>query len=251
MQRAAFDLIRAHFRLPVITGLPRRDQQSIFSAIMHLFSGLSSQQYSQRTWPPPQHSVLPQVIMDTKSFLEDAWKGPTKQGFIDAAIELVKTADVETVLVPCIGTLTLGLSDSVASEASAVVIPELFSRLTQNPLPTISLSLRALLRNLSTRYPQVFYKPLFACAASDKEDVVKTHLVSLHIISTLVGPSVFYLRDPEMITVALMADVGTGGSHDPNWATARLGQTALLLELVSLFVHIRASKDKLVGLALH
>jgi hypothetical protein len=246
VQRAAFDLIGAHFRHSVIADLPQIDQQAVFKIILHLFAGLSTEQYSQRSWPPPQQSVLSQVVVDAKSFLEDAWKSSAKQGVIDAVVDVVKAADIDAVVTPCVGTMLLGLSDNVVTGASSAVIPALFSRLAKDPPPTVPPSLRTLLRTLSVRYPQIFYKPLFACAASDKEEVIKEHLVTLHVVSALVGPILFYFRDAEMITVALMADVGKG-NHDPNWAAARLGQAALLLELISVFAQVRASKSDLVG----
>jgi hypothetical protein len=208
VQRIAFDLICAHFRHPDIADLPRIDQQAVFKTILHFFAGLSAEQYSHRSWPPPQQSVVSQVVRDAKSFVEDAWNGSTKQSFLDAFLDMVKSADVESVVIPCVGTMVLGMSDDVVIAASSAVIPALFSRLTHDPPPTVPPSLRTLLRIISVRYPQIFYKPLFSCAASDTEDAVKGHLVTLHVVSTLVGPVHFYFRDAKMITVALMADVG-------------------------------------------
>jgi hypothetical protein len=80
-------------------------------------------------------------------------------------------------------------------------------------------------------YPQIFYKPLFGCAASSKELTVQNYLAILSIISRFLPG--FWTRDAEMVSVALMSD-GTNKSSEskPTWGKARLGQSALLVELI-------------------
>ena len=94
------------------------------------------------------------------------------------------------------------------------------------------LPLTDLLDNISHMYPQLFFKPLFACAASAKELTVQNYLSILTINARFLPD--FWTRDPEMISVALMSE----GSNKPQgtvptWGKARLGQCALLVELIA------------------
>lgn len=84
---------------------------------------------------------------------------------------------------------------------------------------------------MSQMYPQLFYKPLFACAASAKELTVQNYLSTLTVISRFLPD--FWTRDPEMVSVALMSESANktqGGV--PTQGKARLGQSALLVELI-------------------
>ena len=80
-------------------------------------------------------------------------------------------------------------------------------------------------------YPQIFYKPLFACAASSKDLTVQNHLAVMTAISRFLPD--FWIRDAEMLSVALMSE-GANKRSDakPVWGKARLGQSALLAELI-------------------
>jgi hypothetical protein len=93
-------------------------------------------------------------------------------------------------------------------------------------------------------YPRIFYKPLFTCAASSKEHIV------LNVLSVVVALSKylpdFWTRDAEMVSVALMSDIGgseKGVSAEvggPTWGSARLGQSVLLVELI---IQIQVMRD--------
>jgi len=88
-------------------------------------------------------------------------------------------------------------------------------------------------------YPQVFYKPVFVCAASSKELTVQNYLAILTVISRFLPD--FWIRDAEMISVALMSD-GTSKPSETKgvWGKARLGQSALLVELIG---RVQAMRD--------
>lgn len=87
-------------------------------------------------------------------------------------------------------------------------------------------------------YPQIFYKPLFACAASSKELTIQNHLAILTAISKFLPD--FWIRDAEMVSVALMSEGSSKLSGmKPVWAEARLGQLALLVELIEYIQAIR------------
>ena len=96
---------------------------------------------------------------------------------------------------------------------------------------------------ISTSLPTVFFKPLFACAASDQEVIVVNHLCTLQVHSKYVSD--YWLRDVEMMCFALMGDAG-GSSEvgmSGQWGVARLGQLVLLVELIGKIQRIRHDKE--------
>jgi hypothetical protein len=99
------------------------------------------------------------------------------------------------------------------------------------------------LSSLSQTWPPLFYKPLFACAASDKEVIVVNHLCTIQIHAKYVQD--YWTRDTEMLCVALLSDIGMmdAGSGNDKWAKARLGQLVLLVELVGKIQKLRHEKE--------
>lgn len=86
---------------------------------------------------------------------------------------------------------------------------------------------------ISRSHPQLFYKPLFGCAAATKEHVIVQHLRTMGMLVKLVPD--FWTRDAEMIAVALVSDVGAKANPPQEGDAAtkvRLGQCALLVETV-------------------
>ena len=83
--------------------------------------------------------------------------------------------------------------------------------------------------------PQVFYKPLFLCAASTKEETVTRQMSTLTMLGRLM-PN-FWTSDAEMLSVALMSDPGSMNSgkgktregEKPPWGKSQLGRTMILL----------------------
>ena len=107
--------------------------------------------------------------------------------------------------------------------------------------------LTRLLEDFAQIAPQVFYKPLFACAASSKAVVVAHQLALLAVLSHAVPR--LLISDAEMISVALMSE--TGGNFGKGkgregapaaWAKPRLGQLVLLLQLIDRLRSIRLSQ---------
>jgi hypothetical protein len=108
-----------------------------------------------------------------------------------------------------------------------------------------------LLDYLSQEYPQLFYKPLFACAASTKEVAIGNHLAILIALSRFLPD--FWTRDAEMLSVALMSDAGGGrnlkgnadaGEQGVPWSQLRLGQSVLLMELVGRMRSARTALNR-------
>src|SRR5260221_14242298 len=104
----------------------------------------------------------------------------------------------------------------------------------------------AFLSSLSRTWPPLFYKPLFACAASDKEVIVVNHLCTIQIHAKYVQD--YWTRDTEMLCVALLSDIGMidTESGTDKWAKARLGQLVLLVELVGKIQKLRHENSSTV-----
>ena len=110
----------------------------------------------------------------------------------------------------------------------------MLQQLIAEPPAPPCLPLADLLDTISQMYPQLFYKPLFACAASNKEPAVQNYLTVLTVIARYLPD--FWTRDAEMISVALMSEGGnkpTDVEADVTWGRAKLGQSALLTELIA------------------
>ncbi|TFK38037.1 hypothetical protein BDQ12DRAFT_735948 [Crucibulum laeve] len=128
------------------------------------------------------------------------------------------------------------------------ILPILNDQLVEDPPPYPCPQLSSLLETLSHLYPPLFYKPLFSCAASSKEFTVVNHLCTLAVHSKFVSD--YWTRDAEMMSVALMSE--TGGEKaafktsfgGPPWGKARLGQSILLIELISHIQKIRHAKEE-------
>ncbi|KAL5504188.1 hypothetical protein ACEPAH_8262 [Sanghuangporus vaninii] len=139
-----------------------------------------------------------------------------------------------------------------------MMIPQFQERIVDDFPGSSNDHLSRLLASFAVIHPQVFYKPLFVCAASVREETVA------HQLAILVGiehymPN-FWTSDAEMVSVALMSDPGGSGlgkgkakeGQTPMWGKARLGQTLVLLELVKKLKNIREEfhdkRDNAMGL---
>ncbi|KAF9233194.1 hypothetical protein BU15DRAFT_90452 [Melanogaster broomeanus] len=121
----------------------------------------------------------------------------------------------------------LNLPEEAHAQLSASVITCLQERIVLGPPANPCPPLTSILEKLSRLYPQIFFKPLFSCAATSKDLVVINHLELLSGLSTYMPD--FWIHDPEMLLVALMNDVGGAKVS----GKARLGQTAIVVELIA------------------
>jgi hypothetical protein len=117
-----------------------------------------------------------------------------------------------------------------------------------DPPPHPSPLLTDFLDVVSRWHPDVFYKPLVSCTASSKELTVVTQLCVIAAISRFIPD--MWMRDLDMTTTILMMDIGGHGKGkstsiiNPTWGKARLGQSALILEVISW---IRCQRQKAEG----
>jgi hypothetical protein len=119
-------------------------------------------------------------------------------------------------------------------------------RLVEEPPAHPCFPLTNLLDTIARLYPQVFYKLLFSCAASSKEFTVVNHLCAMVTVSEFLPD--FWIRDAEMMAIALMSDVGgkkatTSETGTMPWTKARLGQCVLLVELIGRLQAARHQKE--------
>jgi len=119
----------------------------------------------------------------------------------------------------------------------------LSQRLAAEPTTTPDPSITELLLSIAKRYPQVFFKPLFLCAASNKELTITNYLRILITLSAYL-PNIL-TSNAEMMSVALMGNLSNTGNVDetvdPTWEQARLGHCVILVELISRMRTLRKS----------
>jgi hypothetical protein len=108
--------------------------------------------------------------------------------------------------------------------------------MVREPLPLAD-ELRELLQGLADNHPQRFYKPLFTCAATIKDHVVVDQL-RIFVALTSHLPDLL-TREADMTAIALVSSgggvLGKGKVKEntpPQWAAARPGQLAIILELI-------------------
>ncbi|KAG7448488.1 uncharacterized protein BT62DRAFT_929572 [Guyanagaster necrorhizus] len=172
-----------------------------------------------------------------------SWKDNFNQG-----LKHIITEGLWQFIIVILTSLAEVLPQDVRKPVIAFMLPLLNDRLVDNPPPHPCLPLTALFNTLSQAYPQIFYKPLFLCAASVKEIAVVNHLCTITIMSRFLPD--FWVRDAEMISVAVMSDIGGGGdangkgkAKEGAWGNARLGQSVLLVELIGKVQGIRREKE--------
>ncbi|KAH9478690.1 Protein unc-80-like protein [Psilocybe cubensis] len=124
------------------------------------------------------------------------------------------------------------------------IVPALNEKLVQIPPPYPFPPLSAFLTQLSKTLPPVFFRPLFACATSDKEVVVINHLCTVQVHSRYIAD--YWVRDVEMLCMALLGNA-SGGETPGSREVARLGQLVLLVELIGRMQKIRHGKDPLAN----
>ncbi|GLB42281.1 putative ion transmembrane transport [Lyophyllum shimeji] len=154
-----------------------------------------------------------------------------------------------------LGSLIRLLPDEIRKQMVAFVVPHLYDKLVDQPPPYPCVPLTNLLDTIARLHPQVFYKPLFLCAATSKEFTVVNHLCVIVIVSKFLPD--YWIRDAEMMSVALMSDGGrrvdASDSANGTWMKARLGQAVVMLELIGCLQaarHLKQSAsnaDALVG----
>ncbi|KAG1862719.1 hypothetical protein DFJ58DRAFT_869677, partial [Suillus subalutaceus] len=136
------------------------------------------------------------------------------------------------------------LPDELRGQLFTLSIPCLQERIVADPPPLDYPELTGVLDKASRTYPQVFFKPLFTCAASSKALTIGHQLGVIAAISVFLPD--FWTRDTEMILVALMNEptaILQSGSKR-KWAQARLGQMIILVELIACVKAVsRISQD--------
>ncbi|KAG2363688.1 hypothetical protein BDR07DRAFT_1375622 [Suillus spraguei] len=136
------------------------------------------------------------------------------------------------------------LPDELRGQLFTFSIPYLQERIVADPPPPHYPELTGVLDKTSRTYPQVFFKPLFTCAASSKVLTISHQLAVIAAISVFLPD--FWTRDTEMVLVALMNEptvILQSGSKRKS-AQARLGQMIILVELIARVKAVpRTSQD--------
>ncbi|TFK46818.1 hypothetical protein OE88DRAFT_1637509 [Heliocybe sulcata] len=136
------------------------------------------------------------------------------------------------------------LPDDIRKALLSFCLPSLYDVLAAETVPVADIAVSLLLNNISRIYPQLFFKPVILCAASSKETTVIKQLRVCTVLSSFVTD--FYTRDPEMMAVALLSDVGAGKSNaGAVGGGPRIGQLVILLELIIYIRRTSQSRDQI------
>ncbi|KAJ3746695.1 hypothetical protein DFH05DRAFT_1395192 [Lentinula detonsa] len=149
------------------------------------------------------------------------------------------------------------LPDDMRKPLTVILLSALNGRLVDDPPPYPCLPLSSLLESLSQSYPQIFYKPLFLCAASTREYAVVNHLCTVTALARFMPD--YWIKDAEMMSIAIMGDMNmkktdsrtameNSGDAKPQ-GIARLGQSVLVVELIAQVQGMRRIRENSTGSA--
>lgn len=118
-----------------------------------------------------------------------------------------------------------------------------FQRISSNPPESPCPTLSEFLNAAARVHPKIFFKPLFTCAAANKDATVVQQLKVLNALSRYMPD--FWIKDPDMISIALTSAVAASKSTSNGTppSKVRLGQLALTLEVLERVQSARKSKD--------
>lgn len=119
-------------------------------------------------------------------------------------------------------------------------------RLVSDPPEEPAPRLQRFLEDVAQSFPKIFYKPLFTCAAANKDLNVITQLCFLNALAKVLPD--FWFRDAEMMSVALMSDAAgktppTSTDGQLPVSKARVGQYVLMIELLEQLRAVTQSRD--------
>ncbi|KIL62712.1 hypothetical protein M378DRAFT_80770 [Amanita muscaria Koide BX008] len=163
---------------------------------------------------------------------------------LESALQDLISEEVWATIFKTMNVLLQSIQDPTRQHIVAFVLPLLNQRIVEDPPSYPSPDLSSILSQLSQRYPPVFYKCLFSCAAASKDYTIIIHLCALTAINKFVPD--FWLRDAEMLSIALINDIGKKTDAMPGKVKpARLGQLVVLVELIGQIQATRHKKEEL------
>ncbi|KAF8341261.1 uncharacterized protein EI90DRAFT_1709729 [Cantharellus anzutake] len=170
----------------------------------------------------------------------DEWRvsemGATWRDALEHELKSMAARDEPKRLYSNIKSVFEGTSGHCRRYLLSVVLPYLFDRLVAAPISP-STPFTTLLNSIAQAYPQIFYKPLFDCARTNKDLTVVAQIRILVALSDHI-PDLF-VRNAEMMTVALLSNVGAtvgkgkARAGNTQWGKARIGQCVLMTELLT------------------
>ncbi|KAF9208081.1 hypothetical protein BGZ49_009870 [Haplosporangium sp. Z 27] len=110
--------------------------------------------------------------------------------------------------------------------------------------------LSSLLLQLSVLHRTAFFKPMIACVASDSTQFVTDYLCILSCLETHMSIVDLYMRDPDMICIIAMTDVGPerpridSRAQELKWGSCTVGQCVIVLEFIYAIKRLARSGDK-------
>ncbi|EJD06540.1 uncharacterized protein FOMMEDRAFT_165313 [Fomitiporia mediterranea MF3/22] len=202
---------------------------------------------ADETFTDLRHSELKGIVLDWLHGKVTPWREALQRELKNLALSIEWR-----IVVPMITRLVSIIPESSRKVVIGLMVPQLQERMVDDPPSSSYEPLSRLLASLAAMHPQIFYKPLFVCAASTKEETISRQLAVLITLAQFM-PN-FWTTDPEMVSVALMSDPGSGAvpgkgkakeGRPPTWGKARLGQSVVLLELIGKLRIIREDHSKI------
>ncbi|KAF8635387.1 hypothetical protein AX15_000390 [Amanita polypyramis BW_CC] len=193
-----------------------------------------------------RHKHLEQWVTST---IHEWYRSSTdwKSAF-ESILQDVINVEAWTITLKTLNLLLYLSRDPARQNIVAFSLPLLNQRIVEDPPLYPSKDLSNIFNQLSHQYPPIFYKPLFFCAASSKEFSLINHLCTLTAITKFVPD--FWIRDAEMISVALVSNVGKKTDAEQAGApfkAGQLGQLVILVELISQVQTARHRKEEIPG----
>ncbi|KDR72729.1 hypothetical protein GALMADRAFT_228996 [Galerina marginata CBS 339.88] len=185
---------------------------------------------------------LVQWVTDTLSQWYRAGDASPWKVILEMTLRQVIAADWST-SIAVLSSLLKSLPADLKKPIFSFIIPILNNQLVQCPPPHPFAALSSFLTSISKTLAPIFFKPLFACAASNKEVIVVNQFCTIRVHSKYVED--YWVRDMEMICIAVLGDGANAkpGGTEGRWGIARLGQLVLLAELIGKIQKMRHEKE--------
>jgi hypothetical protein len=123
---AVLDLLSTHFRPAVLPTLPPDGQIAIVECYLPLVAGLTVDQYSCRSWPPPAEVEAPSYAIEARQAIQAVSSIGSFAAVSQAAQNMARSRRFGQGGVSSIGLLALGLDDAVSTRLVQVMLPVLF-----------------------------------------------------------------------------------------------------------------------------
>ncbi|KAF9438530.1 hypothetical protein BGZ76_007061 [Entomortierella beljakovae] len=217
-----------------------------------LSPNVSGENFQARSLPPH----VPNLVVDEKSspvvqkaraYFNDLWNNGYQEVLIYQLKDEFENMSFRR-LANVYYRVVLGSDTLMSTPILTATLDLFFSKIVQHQ-PEPSERLSRLLLQLSVLHKTTFYKPMMACVASDSTQFVTDYLCILSFLEMHMSIVDLYMRDPDMIAVIAMTDVGPerprGDSQTQGlrWGSCTVGQCVIVLEFIYAIKRLARNGD--------